>query len=82
MSALSAIAIRQATVSRGVDQREFGRGHIKRAHVAAAGAMFNAGLLLVLARWRPSHDDRAMFYVVASCLGLCEAVWNTQTDSK
>ena len=32
--------------------------------------------------WRPAGDDVAMFYVVASCMGLCDAIWQTQANSK
>jgi len=35
-----------------------------------------------LAWWRPGADDPAMFYVVAGCLGLCDAIWCTQTNSQ
>jgi len=35
-----------------------------------------------LAWWRPGADDPAMFYVVAGCLGLCDAIWSTQTNSQ
>jgi len=55
--------------------------HIRRVYVVISGATFNAGLLLALAWWTPSRDDPAMFYVVAGCLGLCDAIWQTQTNS-
>ena len=56
--------------------------HIRRVYVVVSGATFNAGLLLALAWWTPAADDVAMFYVLAGCLGLCDAVWQTQTNSK
>ena len=56
--------------------------HIRRVYVVISGATFNAGLLLVLAWWTPASDDPAMFYVVAGCLGLCDAIWQTQTNSE
>ena len=56
--------------------------HIRRVYVVVSGAAFNAGLLLTLAWWTPSADDPAMFYVVAGCIGLCDAIWPTQTNSK
>jgi len=55
--------------------------HIRRVYVVISGATFNAGLLLTLAWWTPSSTDPAMFYVVAGCLGLCDAIWQTQTNS-
>jgi len=80
VSTLASLAINHVTTSRS---RSIHRsGHIRRGHIVAAGVVFNAGMLLVLARWRPWHDDRAMFYVVATCLGLCDAVWNTQTKGQ
>ena len=56
--------------------------HIRRVYVVISGATFNAGLLLALALWTPTREDPAMFYVVAGCLGLCDAIWQTQTNSK
>ena len=56
--------------------------HTRRAYVVVSGATFNAGLLLTLAWWRPTAADPAMFYVVAGCLGLCDAIWQTQTNSQ
>ncbi|KAK7494021.1 hypothetical protein BaRGS_00014679 [Batillaria attramentaria] len=53
--------------------------HIKRFAFIAAGATFNAGLLIVLALWQPKPHDIPNFYVVAGCLGLCDAIWQTQT---
>ncbi|KAL8605023.1 hypothetical protein ACOMHN_018825 [Nucella lapillus] len=53
--------------------------HIKRFAFVAAGAAFNAGLLIVLALWQPKPHDIPNFYVVAGCLGLCDAIWQTQT---
>ncbi|CAG5117932.1 unnamed protein product [Candidula unifasciata] len=53
--------------------------HIKRFAFIAAGATFNVGLLIVLWLWRPYEHDVPNFYVVASCLGLCDAIWQTQT---
>ncbi|KAL8562046.1 hypothetical protein ACOMHN_031817 [Nucella lapillus] len=53
--------------------------HIKRFAFIAAGATFNAGLLIVLALWRPKPHDIPNFYVVAGCLGLCDAIWQTQS---
>ena len=56
--------------------------HIRRVYVVISGATFNAGLLVALAWWSPTSEDPAMFYVVAGCLGLCDAIWQTQTNSK
>jgi len=56
--------------------------HVKRVYLVTSGATFNAGLLLVLTWWSPTRDDQAMFYVVASCLGLVDAIWQTQTNSQ
>ncbi|XP_005113027.3 protein unc-93 homolog A [Aplysia californica] len=53
--------------------------HIKRFAFIAAGATFNVGLLIVLWLWRPQQQDVPNFYVVAACLGLCDAIWQTQT---
>ena len=56
--------------------------HIKRFAIMTSGTLFNIGLLIVLLWWKPRHDDLPMFYVIASCLGLCDAIWQTQTNSK
>ena len=70
MTALSALFI--GAISR----------HIKRLAIMTSGTLFNTGLLIVLLWWKPRHDDLPMFYVIASCLGLCDAIWQTQTNSK
>ena len=56
--------------------------HIKRFLFITAGATFNIGLLIVLWLWRPQPVDIPNFYVIAGCLGLCDAIWHTQTYSK
>ena len=56
--------------------------HVKRYPVIVAGSLFNTGLLIVLLWWRPSNEDLPMFYVIAGCLGLCDAIWQTQTNSE
>lgn len=53
--------------------------HIKRFAFIVAGATFNVGLLIVLWLWKPTMDDVPNFFVVAGCLGLCDAIWQTQT---
>lgn len=45
-------------------------------HVAAA-FFFQACLLLVLSRWKPSQDDSALFYVIAAAWGACNGIWET-----
>lgn len=55
--------------------------HIKRFAFITAGATFNIGLLIVLWLWKPTQDDIPNFFVVAGCLGLCDAIWQTQTYS-
>ncbi|CAH1800460.1 unnamed protein product [Owenia fusiformis] len=54
---------------------------IKRYCIMLSGAIFTAGLLIVLLLWVPSIDDIIMFYVVVSCLGICDAIWVTQTNT-
>ena len=56
--------------------------HIKRFAFITAGATFNVGLLIVLWLWKPAPSDIPNFFVVAACLGLCDAIWQTQTYSK
>lgn len=56
--------------------------HIKRFAFIVAGATFNVGLLIVLWLWKPTLDDVPNFFVVAGCLGLCDAIWQTQTYSR
>lgn len=53
--------------------------HIKRFAFITAAATFNAGILMVLSLWKPQPLDIPNFYVVAACLGLCDAIWQTQT---
>ena len=56
--------------------------HIKRFAFITAGATFNVGLLIVLWIWQPQPGDIPNFFVVAACLGLCDAIWQTQTYSE
>lgn len=42
-----------------------------------AGFLFHACLLLALSTWKPSAEDSALFYVIAACWGVCNAVWET-----
>ena len=60
----------------------FASKHIKRFAFIIAGATFNVGLLIVLWLWKPNPNDVPNFFVVAGCLGLCDAIWQTQTYSK
>ncbi|GAB1602118.1 hypothetical protein Ahia01_000490600, partial [Argonauta hians] len=53
--------------------------HLKRVAIVIAGATFNTGLLIVFSVWKPQPQDVPNFYVVAACLGLCDAIWHTQT---
>lgn len=53
--------------------------HIKRFAFITAGATFNFGLLVVLWLWKPVPGDVPNFFVVSACLGLCDAIWQTQT---
>ncbi|XP_064618625.1 protein unc-93 homolog A-like [Lineus longissimus] len=55
--------------------------HIKRIAIVIAGAVFHASLILALYLWKPSIEDIPMFYVVAACLGLCDAIWQTQSNT-
>ena len=56
--------------------------HVKRYPTMLSAAFFNTGLFMVLLWWRPCRQDVAMFYVIAACLGLCDAIWQTQTNSR
>lgn len=42
-----------------------------------AAFFFQACLLLVLSRWKPSQDDSALFYVIAAAWGACNGIWET-----
>ncbi|XP_013411924.1 protein unc-93 homolog A [Lingula anatina] len=52
-----------------------------RSHIIIAGTFFNVGILIVLLIWIPDHTDIPMFFVVAACLGVCDSIWQTQTNS-
>ena len=56
--------------------------HVKRYPIVVAGTLFNACLLMALLWWLPSSEDMPMFYVISGCLGLCDAIWQTQTNSE
>ena len=55
---------------------------IKRFHIMAAGTIFSSCLYITLLLWRPRHDDIAMFYVIAAGMGICDAIWQTQSSSE
>lgn len=46
-------------------------------YFVAAAFFFQACLLLVLSRWKPSQDDSALFYVIAAAWGACNGIWET-----
>lgn len=48
-----------------------------RFHFSVAAFFFQACLLLVLSRWKPSTDDSALFYVIAAAWGACNGIWET-----
>ena len=56
--------------------------HLKRFPIIISGALFHTGLFVALLWWQPKHDDPAMFYVISGCLGMCDAIWQTQTNSE
>lgn len=56
--------------------------HIKRQPILIAGTIFNVGVFIVLLLWKPDANDPPMFYVLATCFGICDAIWQTQTHSK
>lgn len=43
----------------------------------AAAFFFQACLILVLSRWKPSQEDSALFYVIAAAWGACNGIWET-----
>ncbi|XP_031635699.1 uncharacterized protein LOC116348739 [Contarinia nasturtii] len=51
--------------------------HVKRSAVLVAAFFFQSCLLLVLANWKPSQDDSALFYVIAAAWGACNGIWET-----
>ena len=56
--------------------------HLKRFPIIISGALFHTGLFVALLWWQPKRDDPAMFYVISGCLGMCDAIWQTQTNGK
>jgi hypothetical protein len=56
--------------------------HIQRPLILAAGVVCQAGLLMILALWKPDNEDIPVFYVTAVGWGLCNAVWETLSLSK
>lgn len=56
--------------------------HIQRPLILAAGIVCQAGLLMILALWKPDNDDVPVFYVVASGWALCTSIWDTLSLSK
>ena len=44
-------------------------------------ATINYGLIIVMFFWRPSADQFAVFFVIASLWGLADAVWQTQINA-
>ena len=55
---------------------------LKHYVVVAMATVFELGNLIVLFGWSPQPNDMALFYVVASCMGLCDAIWQTQVNGE
>ena len=56
--------------------------HIKSYVIIVAGALFEAGNLMVLLWWKPHVGDVEIFYVIAASMGVCDAIWKTQMNGE
>ena len=56
--------------------------HLKHYVVVAMATVFELGNLVLLFGWSPDVNDVTLFYVVAACMGVCDAIWQTQINGE
>ncbi|KAK8779181.1 hypothetical protein V5799_019478 [Amblyomma americanum] len=54
---------------------------IGRVPVFIFGSVVNGAILVVMCTWRPTPDDFYVFFVIAGCWGIGDAVWQTQVNA-
>ena len=46
------------------------------------GGILHIGLMVFLLVWIPDKNLKAVFYVISALWGVCDAIWQTQCNSK
>ena len=54
--------------------------HIPREAVIGIGAILHVGLMVFLLVWIPDKDLVAVFFVISGLWGICDAIWQTQSN--
>lgn len=54
---------------------------VGRIPIFVFGAIVNAAIIVVLYLWRPSPEEPYVFFIIAGCWGLGDAVWQTQVNA-
>ncbi|ODN04684.1 UNC93-like protein [Orchesella cincta] len=52
-----------------------------RITIFVFGAIVNIAMIIVMLTWTPDPDNPIMFFVVAGCWGLGDAIWQTQINA-
>lgn len=58
-----------------------GANHVPREAVFGVGGVTHIGVMIIILIWVPD-DNMLVHFIIAAALGLCDAVWQTQCNSK
>jgi len=56
--------------------------HVPREALVGIGCVLHAGLVVFLLVWIPDSNLVPAFFVVSALWGVCDAVWQTQSNGK
>lgn len=54
---------------------------VGRIPIFLLGAAVNGAIIVTLCMWRPTPDEFSVFFIIAGCWGLGDAVWQTQVNA-
>ncbi|EEC13648.1 potassium channel, putative [Ixodes scapularis] len=55
---------------------------VGRIPIFVFGAMVNAAIIMLLYLWKSSPEEPYVFFIIAGCWGLGDAVWQTQVNGE
>ena len=56
--------------------------HVPREVVFGIGGIIHIGIMIGVQIWIPEKDDITVHFIVSASWGVCDAVWQTQCNSK
>ena len=54
--------------------------HIPREALIGIGSILHIGLMVFLLVWIPDDELLPVFFVISGLWGVCDAIWQTQTN--